>query len=100
NYAVANFTVWSLPSPGTVTALACSQDGSHFACATLDGTIRFLDPETGDELHSWFCGSRDVRGLAVAPAGRAAACRAGQFLHFQRMPPGGESNHHRLNAAE
>ncbi|MBY0229126.1 MAG: WD40 repeat domain-containing protein [Gemmataceae bacterium] len=90
--------VWVYAPPVPVAALASSPDGTHAALAERDGTVRLLDAGSGDELHAWFCGSRDVAGLAVAPGGRAVACRAGQFLHFHRMPPGGESDHHRLNA--
>ena len=87
---------WSHPLPMTAAAFACSLDGSHVACAVPGGILGLLDT-SGETLHGWFCGSPSPTGLAVAPGGKAVACIAGQFLHFRRMPPGSESNHHRLN---
>jgi WD40 repeat protein len=101
----ASTPAWEI-SPGAPGPLACSPDGTALAAmewakesgVVMGGGVSLFDAAGGGPIaRPFFCGSPGVTGVAVAPGGRAVACIAGQFLHFHRLAPTPDSNHHRLN---
>lgn len=62
-----------LPHPGNVNALAYAPDGTTFATACQDGTVRIWDAATGHELRSLAEPKTPALALAFSPTGERLA---------------------------
>ncbi len=78
------------PDPYTEPGIAFSPDGKTLAIGYLDGTIKLLDPASGQELASWSGGTQAVSGLAFSPDGKILASGAGDKINLWEVSSGKE----------